>query len=129
MKLKELRLYGTTDSSGDLTVNATQAVYGQLYAVQWIDGTLTDANGAVITSQLYDDGTATTLFTMAASDALGNADAVYYPRVVVHSEAGAALAGTSGGDRVMQVIAGKPRLVITAGGATKTGGCILHYLE
>jgi len=127
LRLKELKLYGTTDGSGDLTVNATTPVFGLLYAVEFIDGTLDDGGTTTITCQNTNSGVANTLLTLAPT--LSNADAWFYPRVVVHSEAGAALTGTSGGDRTMPIMNGVPRMVISAGGATKVGGVILHYFE
>jgi len=44
----------------------------------------------------------------------------------VHSEAGAALTGTAGGDRCMPIIDGPVSLTIAQGGATHTGGAILY---
>lgn len=123
MKLDELRLYGETDASGDLTVNATRPVLGQLYAVRWIDGDLSDGVDAVISTQNHD--AAATLLTL--TDA--NSDALYYPRDLVHNAAGGALTGTSGGDRALPLFVGLPRLVVSSGGATKSGGCILFYFE
>ena len=39
-----VKLAGTTDSSGDLTVNAANAVNGLLYAVEWVVGTFAAIN-------------------------------------------------------------------------------------
>jgi hypothetical protein len=127
LRLKEMKLYGTTSAGGALTVDASTPVLGLLYAVEWIDGTFDDGGTAVISCQNTASGTANTLLTLA--NPLMNADAWFYPRVLVHDQAGAALTGTSGGDRTMPVMNGVPRLVVSAGGATLSGGCILHYLE
>lgn len=127
LRLKEMRLYGTTSGAGALTVDATTAVFGLLYAVEWIDGTLDNGSTAVISCQNTASGVANTLLTLA--NPLADADAWFYPRVLMHSEAGAALTGTSGGDRTMPLMNGVPRLVVSSGGATKVCGCILHYLE
>ncbi len=123
MKLKELRLNATTDASGDATTNSTVPVIGRLYAVRWIDGDFSDGVDAVISTQNHD--AAATLLTL--TDA--NSDATYYPRDLVHNAAGGALTGTSGGDRALPLFVGLPRLVVSSGGATKTGGCILFYFD
>jgi len=122
MRFGEILLEGTCSTGGDLTVNATTAVFGFLYAVRWIDGDFTDGVDAVISTQNH--AAAETVLTL--TDA--NNDATYYPRALVHSEAGAALTGTAGGDRTLPFMVGVPRLVVSSGGDTKTGGCILFYL-
>ena len=122
-KLEEIRLYGTTDTDGDLTVNATKPVLGQLFAVRWIDGTFTDGVDAVISTQTHD--AAATLLTL--TDA--NDDKTYYPRDTVDDLTGSALTGTAGGDRIMPLMCGVPRLVVSSGGSEKSGGCILFYFE
>ena len=126
MGLQIVRLIGTTDSSGDLTVNYTAQVLGWLDMVEWIDGDLADGNDAVISAQSVpgESAAATTLLTLTNA----NADARYYPRALTHDETGTALTGTAGGDRVRPVIAGIPRLVIASGGDTKTGGCLLYIV-
>ena len=123
MKLKHVRLYGTTDSAGAVTVDATKAVYGRLYAVQWIDGSFVNGVDAVISTQGAD--AAKTLLTLTNADD----DALYYPRDLVHDAAGAALTGTQGGDRCLPLISGTPRMVVASGGAAKVGGCVLFYYE
>lgn len=125
MKLKNIKLMDTTDASGDATVEAETAIYGQLFAVEWVDGDLSDGVDATLTVQRVSSGVARTLLTL--TDA--NNDAFYYPRHVVHGETGTALTGTSGGDRTMPLIDGILRLVIAQGGDTKTGGMIIHYFE
>jgi len=121
--LKEIRLYGTTTAGGALTVNASKAVLGKLFAVQWVVGTLAAGVDAVISTQNHE--ASKTLLTITN----GDADALYYPRDLVHDAAGAALTGTQGGDRELSLMVGTPRLVISAGGNAKSGGCILLYLE
>ena len=127
LRLKELKLYGTTNASGALTVNASTPVFGLLYAVEWIDGTLDDGGTSTISCQNTASGVANTLLTLA--NPLSDADAWFYPRVLVHDATGGALTGTAGGDRTMPIMNGVPRLVIASGGNAKSGGCILHYLE
>jgi hypothetical protein len=127
LRLKELKLYGTTSGAGALTVDATTPVFGLLYAVEFIDGTLADGGTTTITCQNTASGVANTLLTLAPT--LSNADAWYYPRVLVHDQSGAALTGSSGGDRALPIMNGVPRMVISSGGSAAVGGVILHYLE
>ena len=124
MTLKEIRLYGTTSNPGaTLTVDAPVAVFGRLYAVQLIIGTLAATTDVIISTQGHESSK--TLLTLTDQ----SADALYYPRDLVHSEAGAALTGTSGGDRTLPLMAGVPRMAIAQGGAAGVGGIILFYLE
>lgn len=124
-RLKEAILTGTTSTAGAATINDTKAILGRLYAVEWIDGTLSDGVDAVLTAQNTASAVAQTLLTL--TDA--NDDKPYYPRDVVHDLTGGALTGTSGGDREMPVINGVLRLVIASGGSEKTGGCIVYFYE
>jgi hypothetical protein len=123
--LKWVKLYGTTAVGGALTVTAETAVRGMLYAVEWIDGAFVDGVDAVLSVVRDDNAPDYTLLTLTDADA----DAVYYPRVIVHSEAGAALTGTSGGDRAMPIINGRLKLVVADGGDAKAGGCIVYYKD
>lgn len=122
MKLKEMRLYGTTSALGALTVNGPRAVFGRLYAVRWVDTALDACTGTISTQGHEASATLLTLTSV-------NATATYYPRDLVHDATGSALTGTSGGDRTLPLMAGIPRLVIASGGATVAGGCILFYFE
>lgn len=121
--LKWVKLYGTTSAAQTATITADVSARGLLYAIEWIDGDLVDGVDAVLSVVRDDNAPDVTLLTL--TDA--NADKVYYPREIIHSEAGAALTGTSGGDRCQAVINGYLKLAITDGGATKTGGCIVYY--
>jgi hypothetical protein len=121
--LHEMRLVGTTAADGSATIIGERVVFGLLVAVQWIDGDLADGVDAVLSTIRHE--AATTLLTLTNA----NDDALYYPRHLVHSEAGTALTGTSGGDRAMPLICGVPQLGISSGGNAKTGGCIIVYQE
>lgn len=125
MKLNAIKLIGTTSAGGALTVTAGKAVKGFLYAVEWIDGTFADGVDAVLSVINTNSGVDQTLLTL--TDA--NNDDWFYPRVLVHDEAGAALTGTSGGDREKAVLNGTLKLVVSAGGDTLTGGCVVYYFE
>ncbi len=121
-RIEEFTLRGTTDGSGDLIVNAAHPVIGWLVAVEWIDGALADGVDAVLSSQVNADRAAVTLLTL--TDA--NIDKWYFPREIVHDNAGAVLTGTQGGDTMPAFFSGKLRLVVSNGGDTKEGGCIVY---
>jgi len=125
MKLKEYRLYGAVSSGGAGTFTSESSVYGLLYAVQWIDGTLADNNTAVL-STINSEG-AETLLTLGAGE--GDADIKYYPRALACDNGATALTGTAGGDRVLPVVFGKLQLVIASGGTSTSGGCICYVME
>lgn len=120
--MRPVKLYGTTDSSGDLQVDSDEFQMTRLVAVQWIDGTFADGVDAVLSTQ--DSEAAQTLLTL--TDA--NNDALYYPRVAMHGPTGSALTATAGGDNTMPLVVGKLRLVVSSGGDTLEGGCIV-FLE
>ena len=124
MAILPVRLITTTIADGSATVLSESAYVGRLFAVAWVDGDLVDGIDAVLSVTQTDGGVDYTLLTLTNADN----DSMYYPRVIVHSEAGAALTGTSGGDRAMPIVNGRLKLVITDGGASKTGGAIV-YLE
>jgi hypothetical protein len=124
MAILPVRLIGTTIADGSATVLSEAAYVGKLFAVAWVDGNFTDGIDAVLSVTQTDGGVDYTLLTLTNADN----DAMYYPRVVVHSEAGAALTGTSGGDRAQPIVNGRLKLAITSGGASHTGGAIV-YLE
>lgn len=125
MSFTEIRLVGETNSSGVATINGTKSVIGKLFAIAWIDGDLDDNNTAVISTQGHD--ASQTLLTIGTAE--GDDDEIFYPRALVHDEGADVLVGANGGDREMMLVAGTPRLVIAAGGDTKTGGCILYIEE
>lgn len=111
----------TTDASGDATTLG-HVVNGKLYAIEYQPGT-TD-NGATITLTCQGAGTKP-LLTKATA---GTAVAWFYPRDLVHAVAdGAALTGTSGGDRCLPILAGVLKVVVASGGNAKSGKVIFHY--
>lgn len=123
--IRAVYLYGTTDSSGDLTVTADVKATGLLHAVEWIDGTLVDGVDAVISFTSSASGVARTVLTLTNADI----DAWYFPREAMHSNAGAAI--TYDGTRPIYeraVVDGILKMVVADGGDTKVGGCIV-YLE
>ena len=125
MKLTEHRLYGAVSTGGAGTFTSETSVFGLLYAVQWVDGTLADNNTAVLSS-INSEG-AETLLTLGAGE--GDADVKYYPRALTCDNAATALTGTAGGDRVCPLVWGQLQLVIASGGTSTLGGCICYVVE
>lgn len=119
--MRAIKLGFTTDTSGDATVVGA-SVNGLLHAVVWAKGTCD--NGVDCTCSTVNSAGAATLLTL--TDA--NASAIYYPRHLVHSEAGAALTGTAGGDRTKPLAAGNLKIVVAQGGSAKTGS-VTFYVE
>lgn len=119
--MKKVKLSITSDGSGDGTTTDTANIFGWLYAVQWLIGTC-DA-GVDVTLSTVNSDAAATLLTL--TDA--NADALYYPRALIQSEAGANLTGTSGGDRTRLLLSGQLKVVLAQAGDTLTGSVIVYY--
>lgn len=122
MAIDIIRLTGTTDSGGDATINHTTTVNGLLYMVEWIDGDLTDGVDAVLSIQSVpgNSAAATTVLTLTNA----NSDARYYPRELESGNTGSALTTYA-----IPLVAGVPRLVISSGGDTKSGGCVLYVIK
>jgi len=123
--MNEIRLYGTTETDGSLTVNATKSVLGKVIAVEWIDGDLVDSVDAVISFQTRASGVAITLLTLTAA----NDDKMYYPRTPSMDTAGADVT-YDGTNEIYEpfFVTGTARLVVADGGSAKSGGCII-YIE
>lgn len=125
MHIRDMKLTGTTNAGGALTVNGEASINGLLYAIEWVVGTFAAGVDAVFTIQSTPSGVAYTVLTL--TDA--NANAIYYPRKGVHSDTGAAL--TYDGTRPVNdlpLIIGTPRMVVAQGGNTLTGSAILYYI-
>jgi len=122
--MKSVNLKITTNGSGAATVTAPTAITGRLFAIEYRPGTI--ATGATITVTC--EGLASKpLLTKANA---GTADSWYYPRDIVHAVAdGAALTGTSGGDRERPLLDGRPQVVVASGGATASGQLEVFYSE
>jgi len=122
--MKEIVLPITTDGSGAATVLAPTGVLGELYAIGYFPGTI--ATGATVTVTCNGPaGVSKPLLTKANA---GTTDSWYYPRDLVHAVTdGAALTGTSGGDRACPILAGVPKVVVASGGATASGTLVLYY--
>lgn len=114
----------THASTGAATTTGERKIFGRLYAIEYRPGTI--ATGATLTITCEGRGSKPLLAKASA----GTADSWYYPRDLVHAVAdGAALTGTSGGDRCMPILDGAPKAVIASGDNSKTGYVVLYYLE
>jgi len=120
--MKNRTLSITTAADGSATVNDTTAILGKLYAIEYRPGTI--ATGATITVTC-EGGGSKPLLTKAGA---GTANSWYYPRDLVHAVAdGAALTGTSGGDRCKPILTGRVRVVVAAGGNGGVGTVEIYY--
>ena len=114
-----VRLYGTTDASGNLTVTSNEAYFGEVYAVQTIDGTFDDNVDLVLTSENAD------LSIPILTKANFNTDAMYYPRTVANQVSDGA---ASTAYDVKPLCCGVLKMVIAQGGNAKSGGVVV-YIE
>ncbi len=123
--IRAIRLNGTTDAAGDLTVTAENKAWGILHAVEWEDGTFADGVDAVISFTSSHTGVSRTLLTL--TDA--NVDAWYFPMEAAHDNAGAGVTYDGTNEiYVRPVVDGILKMVVSSGGDSKAGGCIV-YLE
>jgi len=115
----------TTSALGAATVNGERAVLGKLYSIEYQPGTI--ATGATLTITCENGVYSKPLLTKASA---GVSNVEFYPRDLVNAVAdGAALTGTSGGDRVQPFLAGTPRVVVASGGAAASGVVIIYFEE
>lgn len=119
-----------TDSAGAATVGhgtSTQQnpVLARVYAIKYKAGTLD--TGATVTVTNVGNGDSKPLLTKASA---GTSTAWFYPRDLVHAVSdGAALTGTSGGDRALPIVDGHFKVVIASGGAGASGSVTIYYDE
>jgi len=116
---------GPTSAGGDFTTPTTvPAVNGKLYAIEYRPGTLDTGCTIVVTCE---SDVSKPILTKASP---GTSNLWFYPRDLVHAVLdGAALTGTAGGDRVMPIFCGRPKVVVSAGGNALTGSIAFHYEE
>lgn len=119
--IKFRKLEGTTNSSGAVTITADEAIYGMAYGFKWVDGGLTDGVDATLSITDTPEGVDTTLLTLTNA----NDDAFYILREQAKSNTGALVSGVY----QMPIIAGKPKLAVTSGGASKAVKGVLYYVD
>lgn len=118
---KILTLTGTTNGSGDATINAELPTPGALlWGIEWIFGSGTSGVDFVLSDQNGTGGVAKTLFTGTNV----NANATYEPRKASVDNVGAAQA-----NYVMYTVTGTLRCVIAQGGSAKTYSLIVYLLD
>jgi hypothetical protein len=122
--IRTIKLYGTTDSSGDLSVTAGTSVVGLLHSVEWIDGDFDNGVDAVLSLDRDDNAADITLLTLTDADD----DKVYHTRYLASDNAGADLDTAGDATYTKGFVSGKLKLVVSDGGDKKTGGCIV-YIE
>ena len=126
MKLKEYIIEITTDADGDSTDTSESSIFGRLYAVDVVDGTLADNFDITLTYSSGHSAVSKTLLTLTNL----SADATYYPREQVHDNAGAGVT-YDGSNEIyeMPIVAGLVTATTGDGGATKSGAVVLYILE
>ena len=114
----------TGAADGAASTSSTETVIGKLYALLYVPGNID--TGATLTVTCTDfNAAAKPLLTKASA---GTANVWFYPRDLVNAVAdGAALTGTSGGDRACPILNGRPKAVIASGDNSKVGYCVLYY--
>jgi hypothetical protein len=122
--MRKMILSWTTDVSGDATADGF-ACFGKLYAVEYQPAATSDATLTLTCTEW--GAVSKPLLTKATA---GASNVWYYPRDVPNkTEDGGALTATSGGDRVMPILAGVPHLVVASGGNALSGKMILYWIE
>jgi len=108
----------TTDTAGAATAGQSTttpqpSILGKLYAIKYVPGSSGIDTGATVTVTCVGNGDAKPLLTKATA---GTSTTWFYPRDLVHGVAdGAALTGTSGGDRALPLLDGVIKVVIASG--------------
>jgi hypothetical protein len=113
-----VKIIATTDADGDATATSEASYNSKLYAVGWIVGDYAEGVDAVLSVVNTDTGVEQTLLTLTDADA----NKVYYPRELVHTNAGVAIDG----EIDLPVCVGKLKLVVDDGGNAKTGGVVVY---
>lgn len=119
----DIKLDVTTDASGDGTDTASEAVNAYLEKIHFADGDLADSHTAVLSITSTPGAVDETIWSTTAGDT--NSDVWVYPRINAVDPSNDAISGVY--ERIL--VTGKPKLTIDAGGATKTGFAILHFLN
>jgi hypothetical protein len=119
---RQIILLGPTSGAGAFTSVQGSALLGKLYAIEYRPGTID--TGASITVTCEADSSKPLLTKTSA----GTANAWFYPRDLEHAVAdGAALTGTTGGDRTLPILNGCIKVVVASGGSAMSGSLIVYY--
>jgi len=118
--MKAVRIDIETATDGSFTgYGSAVAGIGTLYAVQLVDGDLSDGVDVTITAEHSD------LSIPLLVKADFNTDQIAYPRVLEALNTD----GTALGTHCEPLVFGRPKVVIASGGAVKTGAVILYVRE
>ncbi len=120
--LRKYKLSVTTSGGAGSTTGPN--ILGKLFAVMATRGTWESGAADVTISTVNSDGAATQLTISNIA-----ADAIYYPRHLVHDQTGAALTGTAGGDRCLPLLAGTIKCTIAQASGAQTGSVVIYYEE
>ena len=111
-------------SDGTASALAPTAVMGELCAILYVPGTIDTGATLTVTCEGF-NGSTKPLLTKASA---GTSNVWFYPRDLVNAVAdGAALTGTSGGDRTEPILAGVVKATIASGANSKLGYCVVYY--
>lgn len=116
--MRRIKIDLTTNTSGAATAFGASAV-GTVYAVQLVDGTFEDGVDVAITSENED------LSIPILTKADFNSDQMVYPRVLQALNTD----GTALTTHCEPLICGRVKVVIAAGGNTKSGSVIVYVRE
>ena len=109
---------------GQSTTTAKPSIIGELYCIKYMPGTI-DTGASIIVNCVAGDGSVKPLLTKASA---GTSNLWFYPRDLVHAVAdGAALTGTSGGDRAEPLLDGQIKIVVASGGNGGVGSVTIYY--
>jgi hypothetical protein len=119
----------TTAADGSATVGASTttakaSIIGELCAIKYAPGTI-DTGATITVTCVSGDGSIKPMLTKASA---GTSTLWFYPRDLVHAVAdGAALTGTSGGDRTEPILDGQVKIVVASGGNGGIGSVTVYY--
>ena len=114
----------TTAADGSAAVTDTRWIKGTVVAVAYFPGTID--TGATVTVTCEGRGSKPILTKASA----GTSNSWYYPRDLQHKvEDGAALTGTTGGDRTSPVADGKIKVTVASGGNGGVGAVTVYYQD
>lgn len=126
--LRKVELYGTTATTGALTVTSSSHVLGALEAARWIDGTFAD--NVTATLSMLGNGIMPDIDLIVWGAGEADDDGLFHGYTVVKDN-GAATVTFDGTNEIYgrQIVDGQLKLVVAAGGDTKVGGCVVYIDE
>lgn len=130
MGLRQTQL-AVSSATGTGSTTGSESVLGMLYAIDYIPGTLD--TGATVTVTCESPNTDTNTYfshTLLVKATAGTSNVRFYPRELVNATAdGAALTGTSGGDRALPLLNGFLKVAVASAGTATAGKVVIYSLE